>query len=259
MKEKLVLIGAGSAMFTGALVTEVVKRGWDCELALVDTDPEALAIAEGLTKKVIAAKRARTKLAASTDRRQVLRGATIVVTTIAVGGRRAWEQDVIIPRKYGIYQPVGDSVMPGGTSRCLRMIPPMVAIARTCSTWRRKPLLQLLNYDGDLLERKATARPSSACSGVAGVGEQLRYMPARAGSPPLRSAEPPHPVHGGRRARMRCRAARPGRRGKRSVAVFGVAVLRFRLPAVGDGHVLEFFPRFAKVPSAGRRSRSGIP
>ena len=29
-------------------------------------------------------------------------------------------QDVLIPRKYGIYQPVGDSVMPGGTSRALR-------------------------------------------------------------------------------------------------------------------------------------------
>ena len=130
MREKLVLIGAGSAMFTGALVTDVVKRGWECELGLVDTDPEALAVAEGLARKVVAAKRAPVSITASTDRREVLPGATVVVTTIAVGGRRAWEQDVFIPRKYGIYQPVGDSVMSGGTSRALRMIPPMVAIAQ---------------------------------------------------------------------------------------------------------------------------------
>ncbi len=130
MREKLVLIGAGSTNFTGALVTAVVKCGWECELGLVDIDPKALAIAEGLAKKVIAARNASMKLITSTDRRDVLPGATVVVTTIAVGGRRAWEQDVFIPRKYGINQPVGDSVMPGGTSRCLRMIPPMVAIAK---------------------------------------------------------------------------------------------------------------------------------
>jgi alpha-galactosidase len=60
----------------------------------------------------------------------VLRGATAVITTIGVGGRRAWELDVFIPRKYGLSYAVGDTTGPGGTSRALRMIPPMVAIAR---------------------------------------------------------------------------------------------------------------------------------
>ena len=53
-----------------------------------------------------------------------------MITTIGVGGRRAWEQDVFIPRKYGIYMPVGRHRGPAGTSRALRMIPAMVAIAR---------------------------------------------------------------------------------------------------------------------------------
>jgi alpha-galactosidase len=35
----------------------------------------------------------------------------------------------MVPRRHGVYQPVGDTVMPGGISRALRMIPPMVAIA----------------------------------------------------------------------------------------------------------------------------------
>ena len=62
-------------------------------------------------------------LRATTDRREVLPGATAVICTVGVGGRRAWEQDVFVPRKYGIYAPVGDTVGPGGTSRALRMIP----------------------------------------------------------------------------------------------------------------------------------------
>jgi alpha-galactosidase len=68
-------------------------------------------------------------LVSATDRREVLTGADFVVTTIAVGGRRGWELDVQVPRKHGIYQPVGDTMMPGGISRAMRMIPQMVAIA----------------------------------------------------------------------------------------------------------------------------------
>ena len=129
MREKYVIIGAGSAMFTRGLVADLIQRGEALNLALVDIDSGALAVAEGLTAKMIAARHAPITLTASTDRREALPGATVVICTVGVGGRRAWEQDVFIPRKYGIFQPVGDSVMPGGTSRALRMIPAMVAIA----------------------------------------------------------------------------------------------------------------------------------
>jgi len=42
MKEKLVLVGAGSAMFTRGLIADLLNRKWEAELALVDTAPEAL-------------------------------------------------------------------------------------------------------------------------------------------------------------------------------------------------------------------------
>ena len=45
MKEKFVLIGAGSAMFTRGLVADLIRIGQELELALVDIDPEALAVA----------------------------------------------------------------------------------------------------------------------------------------------------------------------------------------------------------------------
>ena len=128
--QKIVIIGAGSAMFTQGLVADLILAGWSARLALVDIDPVALETAEGLARKMIEARNAPITVESSTDRRDVLPGADVVVITIGVGGRRAWEADVVIPRKYGIYQPVGDTIMPGGISRALRMIPANVDIAR---------------------------------------------------------------------------------------------------------------------------------
>jgi len=126
----MVLIGAGSAMFTRGLVRDSIESGRETELGLVDIDPEALSVAEGLAKKMIESKKAPIKLSVSTDRRQILKETDVVICTIGVGGRRAWEQDVLVPRQFGIYQPVGDTAMPGGLSRALRMIPSMIDIAK---------------------------------------------------------------------------------------------------------------------------------
>jgi alpha-galactosidase len=177
MKEKVVLIGAGSAMFTRGLVADLVKRGEEADLALVDIDAKALVVAKGLAQKMIALKKAPIALTASTDRRDVLAGATAVICTVGVGGRRAWEQDVLIPRKHGIYQPVGDSVMPGGTSRALRMIPPMVAIAR--DVLDLAPNALFFNYGNPMAPvcravRKATgAEMVGLCHGVHHVSQYL--------------------------------------------------------------------------------------
>lgn len=175
--EKYVLIGAGSAMFTRGLLADMIRQGEPCALALVDIDPQALHVAERLAAKMIALSGAPITLTANTDRRRVLEGATVVICTIGVGGRRAWEQDVFIPRKYGIYQPVGDSVMPGGTSRALRMIPAMVAIAQ--DVLDLAPDALFFNYGNPMAPvcravRKATgANLVGLCHGVHGVARYL--------------------------------------------------------------------------------------
>jgi len=79
MREKVVLIGAGSASFTRGLVADLLQREWDMELGLVDIDAEALAVAEGLARKLIQAKKVAIEVTASTDRREVLKGAVDVV------------------------------------------------------------------------------------------------------------------------------------------------------------------------------------
>ena len=175
--EKIILIGAGSAVFTRGLVADLIRTGWQAELALVDTNPEALAVAEKLAAKMIAFMAAPIQLSASTDRRTLLSGATTVICTIGVGGRRLWEQDVWIPRKSGIYAPVGDTVGPGGSSRALRMIPPMVAIAR--DVLELCPSALFFNYGNPMAAvcrgvRKATgANVIGLCHGVAHTGRYL--------------------------------------------------------------------------------------
>jgi alpha-galactosidase len=187
MKEKIVLIGAGSAMFTRGLVADLIRRQWDLDLALVDVDPDALTVAENLTRKMLELGKSKIRLSAATDRRAVLKDASVVICTVGVGGRRAWEQDVFIPRKYGIYQPVGDTVMPGGTSRAIRMIPAMVGVAK--DVLDLCPNALFFNYGNPMAAvcrgiRKATgADVVGLCHGVNHIGGYLAHtldVPAEA-------------------------------------------------------------------------------
>ena len=177
MDERIVLIGAGSAVFTAGLIADLIRLGQRADVALVDPNPGALNVAIHLAQKMIAASGAPLTLRAALDRRDVLPGATAVICTVGVGGRRAWEQDVFVPRRYGIYAPVGDTVGPGGSSRALRMIPAMVDIAR--DVLDLAPDALFFNYGNPMAPvcramRKATGAPVvGLCHGVM---ETARYL-----------------------------------------------------------------------------------
>ncbi|CAA9529938.1 MAG: GH4 [uncultured Thermomicrobiales bacterium] len=186
---KIVLIGAGSAVFTRGLVADLILFDdlgpW--ELGLVDPDPVALETAEGLSRKMVEARGAGDRIAirASADRRELLPGATVVVSTVGVGGRRAWETDVAIPRKYGVFQPVGDSVLPGGISRAMRVIPVLVDVANDVRTLC--PDAWFFNYANPMTAncwaiREATGVPVvGLCHGLFHVERQLAEF---LGAPP---------------------------------------------------------------------------
>ncbi|NLE45156.1 MAG: hypothetical protein GX620_10575 [Chloroflexi bacterium] len=179
MTQKITIIGAGSAMFTQGLVADLILSedlgAW--ELGLVDTDPIALEVAEGLCRRMVEARDSAISVQGSTDRREVLPGSNVVVSTIGVGGRRGWESDVFIPRRYGVYQPVGDSVMPGGISRAMRMIPALVDIA--VDVQALCPEAWFFNYSNPMTAncwavRQATGVPMiGLCHGTFHVERQL--------------------------------------------------------------------------------------
>jgi len=126
---------------------------------------------------MVAAAGAPVRVKAATDRRQLLPAADSVICTVGVGGRRAWERDVLVPRQFGIYQPVGDTTMPGGLSRALRMVPAMVAIAE--DVLDLSPDALFFNYGNPMTAvcrgiRKATgATVVGLCHGVIEVARFL--------------------------------------------------------------------------------------
>ncbi len=182
MCKKMVLIGAGSAVFTKGLMMDILERKnekW--KVALVDTDERTLKIITRICEKMIVQMDSDVELTASVERKDVLSGADYVVSTIGVGGRRAWEQDVFIPRKYGVFQPVGDTVGPGGISRAMRMIPQLIEIARDVE--RLCPNAMFFNYSNPMTMncmavRRATGVPViGLCHGVKnGVRRAARFL-----------------------------------------------------------------------------------
>jgi len=257
MSVRVVLIGAGSVSFTRGLVADLARTGWEVDLRLVDIDPEALRVAEGLARKTAQATGARMTVAGSTERRDLLPGADAVICTIAVGGRRAWEQDVLVPRRYGFYQPVGDTTMPGGLSRALRMIPAMVDIAR--DALELCPGARFFNYSNPMTAvcravRKATgAHVIGLCHGVVHVA---RYLAEFLGAP---VAELTYTAvglnhltwftelrHNGCDAwpRVRETLARGPKDARDNPFSWELFERYGAFPAVLDRHVSEFFPQF---------------
>ncbi len=182
--QKLVIIGAGSMVWTeGIILSWLLRRPkGEWEIALVDINPEALDAIDKITRRYMLTTETPAKITATTERRDVLAGATVVASTIGVGSRRGREHDVFIPRKYGIFQPVGDTCMPGGVSRAMRTIPPLLDIANDAH--RLCPNARFINYSNPMtanvraLHKFTQVRAVGLCDGVQST---LDYLADTAG------------------------------------------------------------------------------
>ncbi len=188
-RQSLVLIGAGSAVFTRGLLADLISARdlGDWEIRLVDVDEVALGKAVGLATKMIEARNAREHInvIGSPERRDVLPGADFVVTCVGVGGRPGWQTDHEICMRHGVFQPVGDSVMPGGISRLLRTTPVLVEIARDVIALA--PDAYFFNYSNPMTANvMAMARHAGATSVVGlchGVHHVQHHLAGYIGKP----------------------------------------------------------------------------
>ncbi len=129
--KRIVIIGAGSH-FTPGLLGDFISAS---ELAgsvivLHDIEPFGMEIMEKLGKRIVEEKDASLKIESTLDRREALKGADFVISTIRVGALDAHALDINIPLKYQIYQGVGDTVGPGGLFAAFRHIPVTVEFCR---------------------------------------------------------------------------------------------------------------------------------
>lgn len=178
---KIVIIGAGSTVFTPGLIADLANSTHlnGATVALVDIDLGAVEVMTWLARRIASEKGVSLKVEGTTNRHEALPGATFVTTTIAVGGAKAWEQDMRIPESFGIYQTVGDTVGPGGVFRALRHAPEMVAIARDME--ELCPSAWLFNYCNPLTANVRAVHKTSSikCIGLCHGILHTRYLIAR--------------------------------------------------------------------------------
>jgi alpha-galactosidase/6-phospho-beta-glucosidase family protein len=147
---KVVLIGAGSTVFTPGLLADLVASPVFDQAAihLVDINADAASTMAALGRRIAKERGSGLTVEAHVDRREALPGAALVATTIAVGGAAGWRVDLDVPDRHGVRQTVGDSVGPGGVLRALRQVPELVAIGRDVA--ELAPKAWLANYANPL-------------------------------------------------------------------------------------------------------------
>jgi alpha-galactosidase len=130
---KLTIIGAGSAVFTKNIVTDLlsIDAFKKMEISLQDIDPIRLKASHELLKVISEKLNASPIITSHTDRRESLVGSDFVQTTIQVGGYKpSTVLDFKIPREYGLKQTIADTLGIGGIMRGLRTIPVLLDIAK---------------------------------------------------------------------------------------------------------------------------------
>lgn len=130
--KKVVIIGAGSSMFTKKLIGDLLffdDMSID-EFALVDINIQKLTVMENVAVKLCKQFGKNVKVSATNNRRDVMKDASYVINTIGVGGVEAYKRDLEIPDKYGLSQCIGDIIGPGGMFRFLRAYPELLSICK---------------------------------------------------------------------------------------------------------------------------------
>jgi alpha-galactosidase len=125
------LLGAGSMVFARTLVGDVLSfpELSDSDLRLMDVDEARLRHTERVARAMIDNEGLDATVTATTDRREALAGADYVLNVINVGGREPFENEILIPERYGVEQAIGDTVGPGGVFRALRTVPTLLDVA----------------------------------------------------------------------------------------------------------------------------------
>jgi alpha-galactosidase len=131
MKAKFVVIGAGSYSFGTMTVRDLLQcpdlKG--SEMALVDIDEERLDRMTRLAKRLNETWEADFKVTATTDRREALPGADIVVGAVEQRRYEMWHLDIGIPRRHTGVELYGENGGPGGFFHTLRQVPITLDIA----------------------------------------------------------------------------------------------------------------------------------
>lgn len=182
MGPRITIVGGGSTHWTPTLLVDLANSPvlHNAEVTLVDTAPASLPPMVELAGHVAAIRGIGLSARAAPSLEEGLAGAEFVLTTLSVGGFASMACDIEIPCRYGIRQPVGDTVGPGGIFRSLRSVPVMVGIARAVE--RVAPDALLVNVSNPLtslcraVTRETSVRAVGLCNELVGLSFVLSLL-----------------------------------------------------------------------------------
>ncbi len=143
---KITYIGGGSRGWAWTLMQDLARSSISGEVCLYDIDYLAALDNEIIGNKIATdyPDAAKWTYKACPNIGEALTGADFVVISILPGTFEEMRVDVHTPEKYGIWQPVGDTIGPGGVIRALRTIPMFQEIA--CAIRDYAPKAWVINY-----------------------------------------------------------------------------------------------------------------
>ncbi|MGH7143741.1 MAG: alpha-glucosidase/alpha-galactosidase [Planctomycetota bacterium] len=176
----ITFIGAGSVVFAQTLMCDILQRAElaDSTITLMDIDPKRLKVAEIVARKTVAQLKVPARVVATMDRRKAIKGAKYVINMVQVGGYPSTLVDFNIPKKYGHFQTIGDTLGIGGIFRALRTIPVVTGIARDIADVG-DPEALFLNYTNPMamlcmaIDKAVGVPHVGLCHSVQGTSQML--------------------------------------------------------------------------------------
>ncbi len=166
---KLTIIGAGSAVFTKNIFTDLmfIDDFKKMDIALVDIDEKRLKISHELLDVIAKKLNASPNIKSYTNRKEALSGSDFVQSTIQVGGYKpSTVIDFDIPNQFGLKQTIADTLGIGGIMRGLRTIPVLVDIGKDIMDLCPNSLW--LQYVNPMCSNMIAI--NSACPGIKSIG-----------------------------------------------------------------------------------------
>ncbi|MGW2823031.1 alpha-galactosidase [Streptomyces sp. NPDC001443] len=166
---KIVLIGAGSVVFTQGLLADLLAfpELKSARIALHDIDTERLATAHAAAVRIADALGATPDVTADTDRRKALADADFVINIVQIGMVEATRTDFEVPARYGVRQTIGDTLGIGGIFRALRTFPFLKDLGRDIT--EVCPQAWLLNYTNPMAMNVQYLTQATGLTRVAGL------------------------------------------------------------------------------------------
>ncbi len=275
MAAKVVLIGAGSYVFTASTLYDLIcdYRLADLELWFVDPDVESAELMAGVARRMAASRGIDVATSCTADRRDALPAADYVTTSVAVEGPRRWQTDRTVAERHGVIDVRGELGGVGGLSYTLRQVALLLGICRDVE--ELCPRAVLLNVSNPLprvmtaIAGYTTVQACGLCNaafgGVGGFENLARLL--------QRPKEEFHVVSGGTNHLSWLLEITEVGTGKDLYPALREVIDRLpadamplsirclrqydRFPLSGDGHIAEFFPYDSGVMKRGTSAFHG--